>query len=365
MAQLRLILPALLFAVPLAAQNPSRHALQGSDVAVYDLAGAVQIEPSGGNAVSVEVARGGADLAKLEVAEGQLKGRPTLRVIFPGDRIKYPAMRDEGYTELRVREDGTFGSQIHLHDHEHAHQHDDDEDDDDDASGRRVVISSRDGLEAWADLKIGVPTGRRVAVHLAVGKITATNVNGRIELETSNGPVVVNGSKGEVEVQVGSGDVQLSASEGDLEVTTGSGDVQATKSNGRSISIQTGSGDVVASQLQATEVAVRTGSGGIKASGLKAPQVGLETGSGDVTVELQGTVDRLDVRTGSGNIAITAPANLGAQVDMQTASGDIDSDFPLSVTRSGGDHLRGTVGDGKGRISMETGSGGVRLLKSR
>jgi lia operon protein LiaG len=56
---------------------------------------------------------------------------------------------------------------------------------------------------------------------------------------------------------------------------------------------------------------------------------------------------------------------LGAQVDMQTASGDIDSDFPLSVTRSGGDHLRGIVGDGKGRISMETGSGGVRLLKSR
>ena len=105
--------------------------------------------------------------------------------------------------------------QGHVHDHEHAHHHDDDEDDDDDASGRRVVISSRDGLEAWADLKIGVPTGRRVAVHLAVGKITATNVNGRLELETSNGPVVVNGSKGEVEVEVGSGDVQLSASEAD------------------------------------------------------------------------------------------------------------------------------------------------------
>ena len=361
MPQLRLILPAFLLATPLAAQNPSRHALQGSDVALYDLAGTVQIEPAGGNAVSVEVARGGADPAKIEVAEGQLEGRSTLRVIFPGDRIKYPAMR-EGWTEIRVRNDGTFGSHVHQHDHEHAHH---DDDDDDDASGRRVVISSRDGLEAWADLKIGVPTGRRVAVHLAVGKITATNVNGRLELETSNGPVVVNGSKGELEVEVGSGEVQLSATEGDVEVTTGSGDVETTKSNGRSVSIETGSGDVVASQLQATEVAVRTGSGAIRASGVKAPQVGLETGSGGVTVELQGTVDRLDIHTGSGDIAITAPASLGAQVDMQTASGDLDSDFPLSVTRSGADHLRGTVGDGKGRISVETGSGGVRLLKSR
>jgi lia operon protein LiaG len=362
MPQLRLLLPALVFAVPVAAQNPSRHSIQGSDVALYDLAGAVQIEPAGGNAVSVEVARGGADLAKLEVAEGQLEGRSTLRVIFPGDRIKYPPMGD-GSTELRVRDDGTFGSHVHHHEHEHADNHD--HDDDDDGGGRRVVISNRDGLEAWADLKVGVPTGRRVVVHLAVGKITATNVNGRLELETANAPVVVNGSKGELEVEVGSGDVQLSATEGDLEVTTGSGDVQATKSNGRSISIETGSGDVVASQLQATEVDVRTGSGEIKASGVKAPQVGLETGSGGVTMELQGAVDRLDVRTGSGDIAITAPASLGAQVDMQTASGDIDSDFPLSVTRSGRDHLRGAVGDGKGRISVETGSGSVRLLKAR
>jgi lia operon protein LiaG len=364
MSQLRLILPAFLFAAPLAAQNPSRHALQGSDVALYDLAGTVQIEPASGNAVSVEVARGGADPAKIEVAEGQLEGSSTLRVVFPGDRIKYPPMR-EGWTEIRVRDDGTFGSHVHQHDHEHARHHDDDDADDDDASGRRVVISSRDGLEAWADLKIGVPTGRRVAVHLAVGKITATNVNGRLELETSNGPVVVNGSKGELEVEVGSGNVQLSATEGDLEVTTGSGDVQATRSNARSISIQTGSGDVEARQLQATEVAVRTGSGAIRASGVTAPQIGLETGSGGVTVELHGTVDRLDVHTGSGDIAVTAPASLGAQIDMQTASGDLDSDFPLSVTHSGADHLRGTVGDGKGRISVETGSGGVRLLKAR
>jgi lia operon protein LiaG len=357
MPDLRLLLPVLMFAVPLAAQNPSRHSLQGPDVALYNLAGTVQIGPATGDAVTVEVARGGADLAKLKVAEGPLEGRSTLRVVYPGDRVKYPPL-DDGSTELRVREDGTFGG------HDHKHGHDDDDDDDDDG-GRRVIISNRSGLEAWADLRIGVPAGRKVAVHLAVGKITAANVNGKIKLETANAPVTVNGAKGELEVEVGSGDVQLSATEGDLEVTTGSGDVQATESKGRSLSIETGSGDVSATGLQATEIAVRTGSGQIKATGVKAPQVGLETGSGGVTVELQGELNRLDIRTGSGDIAITAPATLGAQVDVETASGEIDSDFPLAVTRSGPDHLRGAVGDGKGRISVETGSGGVRLIKAR
>jgi DUF4097 and DUF4098 domain-containing protein YvlB len=93
--------------------------------------------------------------------------------------------------------------------------------------------------------------------------------------------------------------------------------------------------------------------------------VELQTGSGGVAVELRGEVDRLEIGTGSGDIVITAPPSLSAQLELHTASGEIDSDFPLAVTRSGREHLRGTVGDGKGKISVETGSGGVRLLKAK
>lgn len=353
MPDLRLLVPVLLSAAPLAAQNPSRHTLQGTDVVLYNLAGTVQIGSANGDAVTVEVARGGADLAKLRVAEGPLEGRSTLRVVYPGDRIKYPALVG-GYTELRVRDDGTFGG------HNHKHEHDDDEDD----GGRWVTISDRSGLEAWADLKIGVPAGRKVAVHLAVGKLTATNVNGRLKLETAAAPVTVNGAKGDLEVEVGSGDAELSAIDGDLEVTTGSGSVKLSKSNGRSLAIETGSGEVSATDLVGTKVNIRTGSGEIRATSVKSPQVSLETGSGAVTVELQAQVDRLDIQTGSGDIAITAPASLGAQVDVETASGDINSDFPIAVTQTGRDHLRGSVGDGKGRISVEAGSGSIRLLKA-
>jgi glyoxylase-like metal-dependent hydrolase (beta-lactamase superfamily II) len=51
----------------------------------------------------------------------------------------------------------------------------------------------------------------------------------------------------------------------------------------------------------------------------------------------------------------------GAQVAIETSSGRIESDFTMKVTRTGSDELRGTIGDGSGRISAETGSGSVRL----
>jgi len=110
---------------------------------------------------------------------------------------------------------------------------------------------------------------------------------------------------------------------------------------------------------------VETGSGDVRISSAKAPRVGLETGSGTVTVELQGDVDRLDVETGSGDVAITAPASLSAELAIDTGSGEINTDFPLAVTRTARDHLRGTVGGGKGKISVETVSGGIRLLRGK
>lgn len=348
MPALRLLPLALLAAAPLAAQTVSTHSLRGLDVALYNLAGAVQLEPGRGDAVTVEVTRGGADLGRLRVAEGELRGRATLRVIYPGEEIRYPAVRN-GSTELRVRDDGTFDG-----DDEHGDR------------GRRVRISDdRGGVEAWADLKVAVPAGRNLTLHLAVGKVTATNVDGRIALHAAAAPISVNGARGQLEVEVGSGDVRLTGAQGEVRVTTGSGEVEVTQAKGRALSIETGSGSVAASALEADQLEVETGSGDVRMTDVKAPEVELQTGSGSVNVELRGEVDRLEIDTGSGDIAITAPPSLSARLELETASGEINSDFPLAVTRSGRDHVRGTVGDGKGKISVETGSGEIRLLKGR
>lgn len=326
-----------------------RHSLDGDEVAIYNLAGDVSVE-AGQRSVDVQVTRGGGASAQLRVEQGEIDGRQTLRVIYPSDHIVYAASGRGSSTQLRVRDDGTFGDEHGWNEHSHS---------------RRVSIIDRgDGLEAHADLRIAVPSGRQVAIHLAVGKITLTNVNGRISVDAHSAPVTATGAKGELSVDVGSGAVRVSQVEGDLSVDTGSGSVEVSRYRGNTLSVDTGSGDVTGSELEAAELSIDTGSGDIRLTGVTAPQVTLEAGSGSVTTDLHREIHSLSVETGSGNIAITAPAALSARVEIETASGEIESDFPLTVTRHARDHVEGQIGDGKGSIAIETGSGGIRLLKS-
>ncbi len=79
----------LLPAGALMAQQPERYTIDGDDIAVYNLAGLLQVE-SGQGAVTVTVTRGGADASRLKVAQDEIDGRQTLRVMYPADKIRYP-----------------------------------------------------------------------------------------------------------------------------------------------------------------------------------------------------------------------------------------------------------------------------------
>ncbi|MBA3554935.1 MAG: DUF4097 family beta strand repeat protein, partial [Gemmatimonadales bacterium] len=123
------------------------------------------------------------------------------------------------------------------------------------------------------------------------------------------------------------------------------------------------SGEVTVSDAKGEQISIDTGSGDIRLTGGSAPRISLETGSGGVTADLRVDPTSLTVETGSGNIAVTAPGTLGAEVEIETSSGDIETDFPLQVTRHSREHLVGRIGDGRGKIAIETGSGDVRLLR--
>ncbi len=111
---------------------------------------------------------------------------------------------------------------------------------------------------------------------------------------------------------------------------------------------------------------VDTGSGEVTASSVRANDVKIDTGSGNVRLDLLADVRALDVDTGSGGVTINVPADLRAEVDIETGSGDIDlQNVTVRTTRLERDHLTGEIGDGKGRIRIETGSGGVRLVRTK
>src|SRR5213592_272013 len=71
------------------AQQPERRTLAGDHVAIYNLAGVMRLERGAGSDVVVELTRGGRDAGKLQVATGPVRGRETLRIMYPDDEIVY------------------------------------------------------------------------------------------------------------------------------------------------------------------------------------------------------------------------------------------------------------------------------------
>jgi len=68
----------LLSATVLSAQQTERYAMPDEEVAIYNMVGQVRLEPGTGADVTVEVMRGGADGAKLKVAQSKRDGVETL-----------------------------------------------------------------------------------------------------------------------------------------------------------------------------------------------------------------------------------------------------------------------------------------------
>jgi hypothetical protein len=347
-----LLFAALAAATAVAAtQQTSRHSVSGDTVAIYNLVGDMRVEGGSGDAVQVEVTRVGPDAGALRIETGPIRGRETLRVIYPDADIIHPNRSGWWNTELRVRDDGTFndgGRGLGR-------------------AGHTVRISSRgrggEGTEAAADLKITVPRGQKIAVYLGVGRATVSNVDGQLRVDVAAADVTADHTKGKLMIDTGSGEVQVTDAEGDVSLDTGSGSVAVTRVKGTSLIVDTGSGEVTGTDIDATDVNIDTGSGSVDLRNVRARTLLVDTGSGDVEVRLLAASEDIDIDTGSGSVTLAVPEGLSAMVEIETGSGGIDLGFPVSVRKLESDHVTGQIGDGRGRLRIDTGSGSVRLIK--
>lgn len=341
-----LILPGLVGCLALTAEDAAgqeEHRLRGSEVAVYNLAGTAEIVRGSGSEVVVRVMRGGDDAGRLEVGTSDVRGREALIIRYPADRVVYPERGRGSKSTVRVRSDGSFyggGS-----------------------GGDRVEIVGRgNGLEAWADLLIEVPAGKDFALYLAVGEAGAVGVDGDLLIDTGSGEVTAREIRGTLSIDTGSGSVHVWDIDGDLDVDTGSGEVEVEGVTASDVIIDTGSGEVTGADIAAGSLNVDTGSGEIDLTAVASSEIILDTGSGSVSLDLLEDVHSLEIDTGSGSVTVMMPASLGAQVEVDTGSGGIDVDIPLEVGVARRDYLRGVIGDGDGRIHIDTGSGTIRLI---
>lgn len=331
------------------AQAGERQTLRGERIAIYNLAGSIRVEGGSGPDVTVVVERKGSDGARLEVATGAIGGWETLRVIYPEDRIVFEGEQGGwGRTRLRVSSDGTFG----------------DHDGDWGRGGQVEIVSSGRGFRGYADVRVSVPKGRSVALHLAAGEAVVNNVEGDITVDVHAADVTTTRTRGNLVLDTGSGDVSVTDAEGRVTLDTGSGGATLAGVKGSELRLDTGSGSVKGSGIEVDELWGDTGSGRVHLTAVRASDITLDSGSGSVELELLSDVERLKIDAGSGSVTLAIPESLGARVEIDTGSGNIDTDFPITVTRRDRDGLVGTIGDGRGRIEIDSGSGGVRLRRS-
>lgn len=221
--------------------------------------------------------------------------------------------------------------------------------------------SGSSGSESLSiDYTIVVPPDTEVRAVTGSGDLNVGGVRGPLNLMSGSGEATASEIAGDVHVQSGSGEIHVSNIQGQAQAMTGSGNVTLNAVKGAT-RIQTGSGEI---QIEnpGEAVVANTGSGSIHVTGAQA-DLRLRGSSGNVTVDGNpGTSNYWDFRTSSGNVALHVPATGNFRFYAKTGSGRIDAGIPIIMEGTTGKHeLRARIGDGKGRVEIETSSGNITL----
>ena len=198
-------------------------------------------------------------------------------------------------------------------------------------------------------LEIHLPTGCRLKIEGISADIEVSEMTGRIDAESVSGDVIVRGRPEEVHAESVSGDLNLEVESQNIEASCVSGDIKLLHCSCRRLDVENISGKVVIEATQARRIDVGTVSGKVRFSG--------KLGEGS----------ELSIASHSGDITVTLPADLDAEVEMGTFSGTIKSDFGSSRAPKKkygpGKDLSFILGDGVAHIELGTFSGDLRLIK--
>lgn len=183
----------------------------------------------------------------------------------------------------------------------------------------------------------------------------------RLVLEAVSGDVFARGSQGEVEATSVSGDVDVTDAVRVVSVESVSGSVHAAQVNGN-LRAETVSGGLrvenVTGNVEATSV-----SGTLRLVGIQSKDVRTETVSGDIVYS--GSIEpggKYGFESHSGTLRLNIPRGAGAQFSVETFSGDVSTDFPVTTrgsSRGREGRMEFTTGDGRARVTANTFSGRI------
>ena len=216
------------------------------------------------------------------------------------------------------------------------------------ATQSRIEIGDRTSRGRHGDtrVEVSVPEGTRITVSGQSTDISVRGVNGEVEVATMSGDVIIDNASSRVEFESVSGDVQISGVQGDLRGEAMSGEIDVTDVTGL-VDVESVSGDLTLRNVRSKSVRAESVSGSVEFDG--------RTEKGG----------RYDFASHSGDVRLLLPTALGALISVETFSGTIDSDFPITLQpgQRHGKQFEFQVGDGGARIDATSFSGGIYIQR--
>lgn len=211
----------------------------------------------------------------------------------------------------------------------------------------------------------------------ADGRFSLSNVNGSVIIKAYEGPVVVIQAMKEAPSadRMAELKINISATLESIQVAT-----EYPKGNSGRFSVQyeiTMPKSVILNEIETvngkieitgmtSEVHFSTVNGGGKVTGCSGRVIG-KTVNGGLQVEVTAGLPLVEVRLEAvnGGIRLVAPDLNDVQVKAETVNGGLQSEYPFEI-RKGlvGKSMEGNLGNGSGKISMETVNGGIQLVKT-
>ncbi len=210
----------------------------------------------------------------------------------------------------------------------------------------RLSVEGDRGRAGEAIFEVSVPRGSRVVMNSTSGDLFASGTRGEVNAESVSGDIDVSDAwrrlsaesvSGSQHIASVAGDVRSEAVSGRIEMENIAGDIEAETVSGRVVMLD------------------------IKSKFVKA-------GSVSGRVVFAGPIDpagRYEFESHSGSIRIVMPENTGALLRVETFSGHVESDFPVTLqpNRSTQNRFEFQIGNGRARITAESFSGSINIIR--
>ncbi len=246
------------------------------------------------------------------------------------------------------------------------------------------------------DVDLEIPRGAALSITSRNGNISVSDRTGNVELSTDHGDVSVDQIKGDASLHLRKGNATAKNVSGNLTLDGVVQDSDLSDIGGTVTLTGTYWGDMRMARIAKpvrftstrTDMQFNKLDGeftmqpdDLRANGITGPfrmdtrskSIHLEDVSGDIHIQnrnapvelqLKAPLGTLDVNSVHGEVSVEVPANASFQLDAQSLSGEIETDFGMNVDNSGRDATaKGNVGKGGPEMRLRADHGKIEVRK--